>query len=83
MGKLNLTQVQLRDVEAVFEKHKNEESKGIKVHFKMDDSGIIEIDKVVTLLTTLKETFTPNYNLDCVLRLTLPLRKKSKRKSPL
>lgn len=46
MGKLNLSQVQLFGIEEVFEKHKNEESKGIKVHFKMDDSGIVELDKV-------------------------------------
>lgn len=46
MGKLNLTQVQLQGVPSVFEKHKDEESKGIKVHFRIDDSGIVEIDKV-------------------------------------
>lgn len=50
MGVLNLSHVQLKGVEAVFEKHKNEESKGIKVHFKMDESGIVELDKVRELL---------------------------------
>lgn len=46
MGKLNLTQVQLQGLPGVFDKHKDEESKGIKVHFRLDDSGIVEIDKV-------------------------------------
>lgn len=47
MGKLNLTQVQLQDLTSVFDKHKEDESKGIKVHFRLDDSGIVEIDKVI------------------------------------
>ena len=46
MGSLNVTQVQLKGVEEIFEKHKGEESKGIKVHFKMDDSGVVELDKI-------------------------------------
>lgn len=46
MGSLNVTQVQLKGVEEIFEKHKDDESKGIKVHFKMDDSGVVELDKI-------------------------------------
>lgn len=46
MGSLNLSQVQLHGVKDLFEKHVNEESKGIKVHFKLDDSGILRLDKV-------------------------------------
>lgn len=46
MGIQNISLFELKEVASVFEKHKNEETKGIKVHFKMDDSGIVELDKV-------------------------------------
>ncbi len=46
MGSLNLTQVSLKNVQDVFKKHSNEESKGIKVHFRLDESGVLKLDKV-------------------------------------
>lgn len=46
IGSLNLTQVSLKTVQEVFKKHANEESKGIKVHFRLDDSGILRLDKI-------------------------------------
>ena len=49
MGSLNLTHVQIKGVKEVFEKHKDEVSKGIKVHFNMDESGILNVDKVCYL----------------------------------
>ena len=51
MGSLNLTQVSLKSVQDVFKKHENEESKGIKVHFRLDESGVLRLDKVCFLLT--------------------------------
>ena len=48
MGSLNVTHVDIQGVKEVFEKHKDEVSKGIKVHFNMDDSGILNVDKVKT-----------------------------------
>jgi len=33
-------------VQEIFEKHDGEESKGIKVHFRLDESGILRLDKV-------------------------------------
>lgn len=53
MGKLNLSQVQLNGVEEILEKHKGEESKGIKAYFKLDDSGIVELEKVRYLINTI------------------------------
>jgi hypothetical protein len=50
MGNLNISHVQVKGVAEIFENHKNEETKGIKVHFKMDDSGIVELDKVIKFL---------------------------------
>ena len=45
-GSLNISQVSLKGVEDVFQKHVNEESKGIKVHFRLDESGILNLDKI-------------------------------------
>ena len=45
-GSLNITQVQLNGVDDVFKSHADEESKGIKVHFKLDDSGVLNLDKI-------------------------------------
>ena len=49
MGSLNISHVEIKGVKEVFEKHKDEVSKGIKVHFNMDDSGILNVDKVRSL----------------------------------
>jgi hypoxia up-regulated 1 len=46
MGSLNITKVDVAGVTEVFEKHKDEESKGIKVHFNMDESGLFKVDKI-------------------------------------
>ncbi|CAF0912064.1 unnamed protein product [Brachionus calyciflorus] len=46
LGSLNLSQVQLHGVKDIYEKHLNEETKGIKVHFRLDDSGILRLDKI-------------------------------------
>lgn len=40
-----MTHYELKGVQDVFAKHKDEQSKGIKVHFNMDDSGILAVDK--------------------------------------
>ncbi len=46
MGSQNVSQVRLNGVTEVYEKHVGEETKGIKVHFRMDESGILNIDRV-------------------------------------
>jgi len=46
LGSLNITQVKVNGVADIFSKHQTEESKGIKVHFKMDDSGLLNLDKI-------------------------------------
>jgi len=46
IGSLNISKVDLAGVTEVFEKHKDEESKGIKVHFNMDESGLFQVDKI-------------------------------------
>ena len=50
IGSLNLTHIEIKGVKEAFEKHKDETSKGIKVHFNMDDSGILNVDKVCFIL---------------------------------
>lgn len=45
LGSLNLTQIKLNGVKSHFEKHENQEYKGIKVHFKLDDSGVLRVEK--------------------------------------
>lgn len=48
IGKLNLSHVELKNVAKAFEKHKGEnvESKGIKAHFFMGDSGLFDLTGV-------------------------------------
>lgn len=45
LGNLNISSVQLKKITDALEKHKGEnvETKGIKVHFTLDDSGLFEI----------------------------------------
>ena len=43
---MNISLVNVLGVGDIFNAHKNEESKGIKVHFKIDDSGVLNIEKV-------------------------------------
>lgn len=43
IGSLNLSRVAVTGVKAALDKHKGSESKGIKAHFTMDDSGILSL----------------------------------------
>uniref|UniRef100_A0A667Z1L2 Hypoxia up-regulated protein 1 n=1 Tax=Myripristis murdjan TaxID=586833 RepID=A0A667Z1L2_9TELE len=45
-GSLNLTTVRLSGVGNSFQKHTDAESKGIKAHFNMDESGVLLLDRV-------------------------------------
>uniref|UniRef100_A0A7N8X391 Hypoxia up-regulated protein 1 n=1 Tax=Mastacembelus armatus TaxID=205130 RepID=A0A7N8X391_9TELE len=45
-GSLNLTTVKLSGVGSSFQKHADAESKGIKAHFNMDESGLLLLDRV-------------------------------------
>uniref|UniRef100_A0A8D3DHV2 Hypoxia up-regulated protein 1 n=1 Tax=Scophthalmus maximus TaxID=52904 RepID=A0A8D3DHV2_SCOMX len=44
-GSLNLTTVKLSGVGSSFHKHEDAESKGIKAHFNMDESGVLLLDR--------------------------------------
>ena len=49
-GSTQLQTVTLTGVETAFTKHQeNTEHKGVKAHFRVDDSGILTLDKVVNL----------------------------------
>lgn len=45
-GSQNLTTVKLRGVGESFQKHPDYESKGIKAHFNLDESGVLSLDRV-------------------------------------
>uniref|UniRef100_A0A673MQ67 Hypoxia up-regulated protein 1 n=1 Tax=Sinocyclocheilus rhinocerous TaxID=307959 RepID=A0A673MQ67_9TELE len=47
-GSQNLTTVKLSGVGSSFTKHSDAESKGIKAHFNMDESGVLILDRVIT-----------------------------------
>uniref|UniRef100_A0A3Q0SN27 Hypoxia up-regulated protein 1 n=1 Tax=Amphilophus citrinellus TaxID=61819 RepID=A0A3Q0SN27_AMPCI len=53
-GSLNLTTVKLSGVGSSFQKHTDAESKGIKAHFNMDESGVLLLDRV-TMICCLSE----------------------------
>lgn len=64
-GSLNLTTVKLSGVGSSFQKHLDAESKGIKAHFNMDESGVLLLDRVsiLTSIQTIKpvcQTFRQN-----------------------
>lgn len=40
----------MKSVQEIFDKHADEESKGIKVHFRLDESGILRLDKVKKII---------------------------------
>jgi len=50
-GSLNLTTVKLSGVGSSFQKHADAESKGIKAHFNMDESGVLLLDQVSFTMT--------------------------------
>ncbi|XP_042688030.1 hypoxia up-regulated protein 1 [Centrocercus urophasianus] len=54
-GSLNLTTVRLKGVGESFKKHSDYESKGIKAHFNMDESGVLSLDRVESVFETLVE----------------------------
>ncbi|XP_028563593.2 hypoxia up-regulated protein 1 [Podarcis muralis] len=54
-GSLNLTRVKLQGVGESFKKHLDYESKGIKAHFNMDESGVLSLDRVESVFETLVE----------------------------
>ncbi|XP_068186473.1 hypoxia up-regulated protein 1 isoform X1 [Antennarius striatus] len=54
-GSLNLTTVKLSGVGSSFQKHTDAESKGIKAHFNMDESGLLLLDRVESVFETVEE----------------------------
>nr|QQL94691.1 hypoxia up-regulated 1 [Lateolabrax maculatus] len=54
-GSLNLTTVKLAGVGSSFQKHVDAESKGIKAHFNMDESGVLLLDRVESVFETIVE----------------------------
>ncbi|XP_066563824.1 hypoxia up-regulated protein 1 isoform X2 [Amia ocellicauda] len=54
-GSLNLTTVKLTGVGSSFRKHEEAESKGIKAHFNMDESGVLSLDRVESVFETVVE----------------------------
>lgn len=46
IGSSNLSQVEVTGVKDVFAKHENDESKGIKVSFRINDDGILNLEKI-------------------------------------
>ncbi|XP_077360542.1 hypoxia up-regulated protein 1 isoform X2 [Festucalex cinctus] len=54
-GSPNLTTVKLSGVGSSFQKHAHAESKGIKAHFNMDESGVLLLDRVESVFETIVE----------------------------
>ncbi|XP_011383192.1 hypoxia up-regulated protein 1 [Pteropus vampyrus] len=54
-GSQNLTMVKLKGVGESFKKYPDYESKGIKAHFNLDESGVLSLDRVESVFETLVE----------------------------
>ncbi|XP_057676911.1 hypoxia up-regulated protein 1 isoform X2 [Corythoichthys intestinalis] len=52
LGSMNLTTVKLSGVGRSFQKHTHADSKGIKAHFNMDESGVLLLDRVESVFET-------------------------------
>uniref|UniRef100_A0A3Q2PA10 Hypoxia up-regulated protein 1 n=1 Tax=Fundulus heteroclitus TaxID=8078 RepID=A0A3Q2PA10_FUNHE len=59
-GSMNLTTVRLSGVGGSFQKHADAESKGIKAHFNMDESGVLLLDRVTSKTETLVNSASCN-----------------------
>lgn len=46
IGSFNISHVDVTGIKEIFGKHSIEESKGIKVHFRIDDSGVLNLEKI-------------------------------------
>uniref|UniRef100_A0A8C5HJW3 Hypoxia up-regulated protein 1 n=1 Tax=Gouania willdenowi TaxID=441366 RepID=A0A8C5HJW3_GOUWI len=86
-GSLNLTTVKLSGVGSSFQKHLEAESKGIKAHFNMDESGVLLLDRVESVFETVEEekeeesTLTSRFNTTCSLFSLCSLMKDEEEKS--
>lgn len=54
-GSQNLTTVKLKGVGDSFKKYPDYESKGIKAHFNLDESGVLSLDRVESVFETVVE----------------------------
>lgn len=45
-GSLNLSVISLKGIPGALSNHTEDDSKGIKAHFRMDESGILHLDSV-------------------------------------
>ena len=53
---MNALQVSLKGVSEAIGKHQSEDSKGIKAHFRMDESGILNLENVEAVFETKVES---------------------------
>ncbi len=74
MGSMNLSEIKLAGIKDMYAKHESEESKGVKVHFKLDESGIVKLDKVSNAEFTIIKKYLIHY-LEQKFRSMLLLRK--------
>ena len=51
-GSTHLQTISLAGVEDAYSSHSDAEPKGIKAHFRVDDSGLLHLDKVCKTHTT-------------------------------
>lgn len=56
---MNITKITLSGVEAAIEKHmaENTEYKGVKAHFRVDESGILNLEEVSRLVLSFLKWF--------------------------
>lgn len=77
IGSLNLSEVKVEGVKELYQNHANEDTKGIKVHFRLDDSGVLRLDKVFTNLLNLFKLYWKFF-----IRLMLRLKKNLQNLNP-
>lgn len=70
-GSVNLTTVKLSGVGDSFKKHSDAESKGIKAHFNMDESGLLILDRVSAFSLSLAQLHSITVLINVVSVITI------------
>ena len=72
IGQQNISKVSVKGIADILTKHstENKESKGIKAHFKLDESGVIRLDRVEAAFEEkVEETIDENALKDALTKL--------------
>ena len=63
IGILNITEINVRGVKEIFDKHKDHTTAGIRAHFRVDESGLFRMEKIDATFETTDDSETEESTL--------------------